>query len=120
MTSDRFDPEPGGPRITCLDCGLAFTSDKEADAHRTESFELAKAATPQPDVRIRGHRTQNTNPSRASRIYSQVAGIVDDAIADAVDKVSDLVDAGHITAEEATEALSEFDGFADTWLQRDD
>jgi hypothetical protein len=68
-----------------------------------------------------GHRIRVTNPDRPQRIENEVGQLVQDAIDEAISKISDLTYGRRgalpdATEAEITEAISRcYDGFAEAW-----
>lgn len=126
--SNRFDQKPDRPYGYCTTCSprLEFTTKAAADEHMHSTFKAARA---QVDgalgvQSIRGHGIRATNPERQANIDCAVGQIVEDAINEAIDEISQLTyprrgtDEIDATREEITEALRKcYDGFADAWAE---
>lgn len=115
--STRFNPREGEPYGRCVECeGVTFETPELASAHMNETFEARTTGR-------QGHRVRITNPTRARRIESYIESIVDNAIAEAIDRISDLTHGSRIRAADATEAeiteaLSHSsDEFGEAWAE---
>lgn len=103
MSSSRFNQEPGIDYGKCNDCGVALPTEREANDHMASTFEESKATTETGFGR--GHAVRITNPARPARIKREIASLIEDAIQAAMSQIDDLIAAGHITEEEAADAL---------------
>lgn len=112
----RFDPNPGEPYGTCVDCDAKFDTADDARIHMTETMLAARSAS--------SHTVRATNPPREQRIRAEVASRISSAIDDAFQDLERLVDRGDLTPDEVKTALrysgpSDLEDDWDEWLGDD-
>lgn len=131
-TPSPYEPDPGIPYGTCMDCELTFADSDSTREHMTETFEASHKRS--------GHRIRITNPSRSMRIENSIHRLMVDAVEnnpgeldirtetfeitdDALDQiVSGLekeISRGWITEEEAAEVCSINRTIREAWEERD-
>jgi hypothetical protein len=106
---NRFDPYPDSDYAKCQDCGKELALKEFADDHLRETRESSSNK--------HSHTVRILNPSRQSRIDTEISHIIDDAIQNALEDVDRLVEREEITEEEASKALLWHDGFHDEWIE---
>lgn len=108
--TDRFRPEADVQYGKCKTCSIDLTTRQEVDIHMNATLAEATAKGERS-----GHTVRILNPSRESRIRSEVADLVEEAISEVMSKLEDLVYRNHITEAEAKEAISHEPDFAEAW-----
>lgn len=104
MTTARFDPEAGRDYGTCRACDLALADEAAGKEHMKQTL-----------TDRRSHSIRVLNPSRRARIANRIDLDLEDVVDQGLQEVARLVTDGHITAEEATEALASWPDFHDAW-----
>lgn len=89
-----YDPEPGKPYGSCINCGAEIGTRDDMTAH----FDATR-------TNGRTHSVRVTNPTRAERIESALQDYAEEAAAEFADNVTTLLDADDVTEEEVTEAM---------------
>ncbi len=110
MTNPRFDQVQGEPYGACRDCDGVFSTKEEAHQHMSQTHELARQAGGNA-----GHSVSIRNPERPERIRRGIGSIVSDVMNDFCNQVDDLINDGHVTEEEATEAMRFYPDFQEAW-----
>lgn len=110
MSTSFFEPHPTKPHGTCQDCPELLPTDADTQHHMAETSAASKNKS--------SHTVSITNPSREERIQSRIDGIIEDAIDEAIQEITDLTDTDDsLTPEEIAEALGWHDAFADAYRE---
>lgn len=104
-----FDPKEGVNYGKCLSCGIRVETFEQGRQHQLETLEESEEAN------RKSHSIQVLNAPRELRIKRKIMEMVDDALDNLNIDLEDLVNDGHLTEEEVTEALRGCDSPSDKW-----
>lgn len=114
-TTSKFNPMPDDAYGVCRTCDIDLATEQVANIHMnaTMAEAMAKGENGSHAVRV-------LNPSRESRIESEVDELIDEVTSDLMSKIEDLVYRNHITEDEAKMALRHHSDLADAWEEHCD
>ena len=104
-----FDTEEGVNYGKCLSCGIDVETAEQGRQHQLETLNESEEAN------RKSHSIRILNMPREARIKSKIMDMVGDALDNLNIDLEDLVNDGHLTEDEITEALRGCDSPSDSW-----
>lgn len=104
-----FDPVEGVDYGLCTECGAEMKTFEDARSHQFKTLNESEG------VNRKSHSIRVLNAPREIRIKSKIMEMVGDALDNLNIDLEDLVNDGHLTEDEITEALRGCDSPSDSW-----